>query len=359
MSFPLPMLVITFSVLVGHQPASQSQESCLTRVQVLVFVNSLMLLLTVPFAFGQDPMTVTLQDVIDSNKFAVLSQPIWAWAMALIKISVAAMLMRVEPDRRWQQFLWAMIGLQIVVGTYNTFSVTLQCIPLHGAWDFLNQVTDKKCWSQDAIRINSITVSSFHIVTDVIFALMPINFLRKVQRPLRERIIIGVLMALGVFASIASIMKAVAAARLGKTDDPNAEGITVGTWSAIEEQIAFITACIPCLRSPFQALLQRFGLVSVVNTTTNKPTGASHGYGRMYGNDTDKEDGATGIRMKSVMRDAQSEESILPPGGEHEVVAKGEIWRTTEVHLEEGAPASIHGGDDAWVVEKGRKPGIV
>ncbi|KAK3364881.1 hypothetical protein B0T24DRAFT_712202 [Lasiosphaeria ovina] len=57
---------------------------------------------------------------------------------------------------------------------------------------------------------------------------------------------IGVLMALGIFAAAASIVKAVVAADFGKTDDPNLEGISVGMWSLVEEQVAFIAACIPC-----------------------------------------------------------------------------------------------------------------
>ncbi|KAK4654003.1 hypothetical protein QC762_400290 [Podospora pseudocomata] len=295
---------------------------------VLVLTNSILLILTVPYTFGGDPSTFTLADVIYSNKLAVLSQPIWAWSMAAIKISVAGMLLRLEQRKSVRHFLWVMIALQVIVSIYGTLAAVLQCIPLHAAWDLLGLVADAKCWSKGAIRVNSICIASFNIVTDVIFALMPVTFLRKVQIPLRERIVIGVLMALGIFASAASIVKATMAANFGLTEDPNLEGIQMGTWSLVEEQVAFIAACIPCLRKPFQQVLQHFGLATA-NASTKK-TGAT-GYGRMNGTSgVSNVNGA--IRMKSLNSSrAQSEEDILGPNGQN---GEAEIWRTTEVRVD-------------------------
>jgi hypothetical protein len=308
-----------------------------------MFSNSLLLLLTVPYVFGGDPSTFTLGDVIYSNKLAVLSQPIWAWSMAAIKISIAAMLLRLERDRLWRRILWSAIWAILVVSVYNTLSQVLQCIPLEGAWDLMDVIKDKQCWSKNAIRINSICISSFNIVTDVLFAILPVTFLRKVQIPLRERVVIGILMALGIFAAVASIIKSVIAADFGKTGDPNKEGINMGLWSLVEEHVSFIAACIPCLRSPFQSLLQRFGLVTTRGATTAKPTAGSGGYGRMYDGSNPNSRAAAAaaaaagsrgdIKMGAVMsRETRSEDTIL--GGMDELKPKGgEIWRTTEVRL--------------------------
>ncbi|KAK3368452.1 hypothetical protein B0H63DRAFT_76389 [Podospora didyma] len=308
---------------------------------VFVLANSILLILTTPYVFGGDPSTFTLGDVIYSNKLAVLSQPIWAWSMATIKIAVAGMLLRLEQKRGIRLFLWVMVGLQLVVALYATLASTLQCIPLEAAWDLLGLMTDAKCWSKYAIRTSSICVSSFNIVTDVIFALMPVTFLLKLQIPLRERIVIGILMALGIFASVASIIKANAAANFGLTDDPNLEGISMGTWSLVEEQVAFIAACIPVLRKPFQQVLQHFGLVTVSNTTAKKTAGS--GYGRMVNGNGNVSNVNGAIRMKSMTSSrAQSEEDILGEEREtpqHMVLGPNErgIWRTreTEVRLEE------------------------
>lgn len=123
-----------------------------------------------------------------------------------------------------RRFLWGNIVVQILLGMYNMLAQLLQCIPLRAAWDLLG-VVEARCWSKEAIRINLICVSTVNILTDFIFALIPISFIRKVQRPLRERAIIGVLMALGVFAGVSSIIKVQAGARFGRTDDPTREGM--------------------------------------------------------------------------------------------------------------------------------------
>ncbi|KAF2186392.1 hypothetical protein K469DRAFT_573323 [Zopfia rhizophila CBS 207.26] len=312
-----------------------------TAAFVFVIVDSTLLLLTVPFVFYRDPASITLQDTINSNRYAVIAEPIWAWAMATIKVSIAAMLLRLQQERYWQRFLWAMIIIQVVLGVYNNLTQLLQCIPLHAAWDILG-VVKAKCWSDKAVRINLTCISSINIATDVIFSLLPITFLRKVQRPLRERIIIGILMGLGIFASVASIIKAVYATDFGNTDDPNKEGIAVGMWSCIEEQVGFIACCIPCLKSPFQKFLTYFGLI----TTQNK-SAYGRSYGQMYGdgntggsrmkgsNSRMKSDGLNAaIKMKSMRStDTQSEENILAVSDEQ--AKDGEIWCTTEVHLEE------------------------
>lgn len=214
---------------------------------------------------------------------------------------------------------------------YNLIAQLTQCIPLHKTWDLLGQVPGK-CWGPDAVRANLFAVSVMNFVTDFIIAALPITFLTKVQRPLRERVIIGALMGLGVFAGVSSIVKMVFAARFGKTGDMDLDGIRVGLWSMIEETVGFIAACIPCLRSPFQKCLEFFGIAS-----TRGKSAYGRGYGQMYGesgmNGAMSKQQSSAIRMKSMRSaDAASEENILPSGAEGK---NNEIWCTTEVEVGE------------------------
>ncbi|KAH7121145.1 hypothetical protein B0J11DRAFT_58133 [Dendryphion nanum] len=301
---------------------------------VLIVVDTALLLLTMPYMFGKDPAKVTLQDSMNAQRYALLSQPIWAWAMAGIKISVILMILRLQTAKLWRRFCWGLIGFVLLLTTYNLIAQLTQCIPLHKTWDLLG-VVPGKCWGADAIRANLYAIAVLNFTTDFIIALLPITFLTKVQRPLRERIIIGMLMGLGVFAGVASIIKMVFAAQFGKTGDYDLDGIRVGMWSLIEETVGFTAACIPCLRSPFQKCLEYFGLAS-----TRGKTAYGRGYGQMYGesgmnagrSNLSKQQ-ASAIRMKSMRSaDAASEENILPSGVESK---NGEIWCTTEVEVGE------------------------
>jgi hypothetical protein len=213
--------------------------------------------MTVPYTFGMAPTSFFLPDAQVAFKYAVVSQPLWAWSMATIKISFALMLLRIEQTLSWRRFLWAMIILQIVIGVYNTIGTLLQCVPIYKAWDLTGTVPGS-CWSKEAQSTSTIVIAVLATITDFLFAALPINFLRKIQRPLRERIIVGVLMGLGVFAGISSIIKITFAAQFGRTGDMLDESVTIGMWSVLEELIGFIVICVPSLRSPVQRAVHTF-----------------------------------------------------------------------------------------------------
>jgi hypothetical protein len=312
----------------------------LTRSQAFVMTHSTLYLHSLGWIWKNDPSKLTLADSEDSRFFSVIAQPFWAWAMAFTKTSIALMLLRLEQVPFWRRFLWTMIALQIMLGVYNMITQLVQCIPLELAWDLHENVTHK-CWPQVAYKASSVAVQIFNVITDWTFALLPISFLRKVQRPLREKIIIGVLMALGGFAGLASIVKIHPIVRLGKIGNFEVEYSRIGMWSAIEELVAFSCSCVPCLRAPFQRALEFFGIASSLPSSTY-----GRQYGQMYGGNSRsqsglpnrlkkgaKSDGHNSTMILKSLRttnDGQSEEHILTPAA-----GKNEIWCTTEVRLEE------------------------
>ena len=149
-----------------------------------------------------------------------------------------------------------MIALQAVTTIYTTVMHSTRCIPLKAQWT--PSITHKKCWSTQAFRTSLLVASVINISMDIVFSLVPLTFLRKIQQPLRDKITISILFGLGLVASVASIMKAIAILSFGKTSDPPAEGINIALWSLVEEQVGVIVACLPCLKSLLQRILIRF-----------------------------------------------------------------------------------------------------
>jgi hypothetical protein len=45
------------------------------------------------------------------------------------------------------------------------------------------------------------------ITSDLVFAIMPIYFIWSLHRPVRERVLVTILMALGIVAAVAGVMK--------------------------------------------------------------------------------------------------------------------------------------------------------
>jgi hypothetical protein len=323
--------------------------------------NSGLLLAAVPYVFNHKPNEFFLSDNQAAFKKAAIAQPIWAWSMAFIKVSFALMLLRISPSKSLRRFLWGMIILQIVLAVYNTLATLLQCVPVHKQWDLLGTVPGH-CWSRKTIRINSITVSVINVTTDFMLALLPISFLRRVQRPLRERVIVGALMGLGFFAGVASILKIVSVEGYGRTGDLMNESITIGMWSVIEELVGFIVICIPCLRSAFQHVLRYCGLVS----TRIKNHSLSRGYGRTFESEGDRrpvrsqsqsrlatveEDLGSSFKMKEL-RTEGSEDGTPPRLSTNDMdTDRREIWCTREVVVQHDSASRMSSHermDAAW-----------
>jgi hypothetical protein len=152
------------------------------------------------------------------------------------------------------------------MAVYVTLMQVTHCIPLKALWDLT--VTNSRCWSSNAYRISLTVTAVVSIVTDVILSLLPLTFVLSLNRPLRERIAIVLLMGLGLLVLGPCIVKDVVI----QTYDPSniSSGINIALWSNIEGQLGIIAACIPCLKALFHGFLGRLGLVS--ESTNSRPS---------------------------------------------------------------------------------------
>lgn len=270
--------------------------------------------------------------------------------MATVKISIGLMLLRLESEKLWRRFLWAMIMFQIVLSAYNVLTQLLGCVPLREMWDISGNVPGR-CWPYHVETTSQVTVQAFVIFTDWIFALLPVNFLRKVQRPLRERAVIGLLMGLGVFAGVASIIKIKQILAISHSGDVYADIIVIEMWCSIELLTGFVVSCVPCLRGPFQRALEHYGIVTIRPATT-------YAYGQYPGTQyaTHVTSGKSimmdpPLRMKRISSSGgESVEHIIT--GSETAVKNGEIWCTTEVHMEEEERQKAPG------IVQGKTPGL-
>ncbi|KAF2029517.1 hypothetical protein EK21DRAFT_101128 [Setomelanomma holmii] len=309
-------------------------------VAVFIVVSSASLLAAVPYTFRHDTDAVYLSDVEKCLKYAVVAEPLWAWSMATIKISFALILLRIEQARRWRHFLWAMIVILVFVGLINTITICLR--------------------SQ---TVSTVGVSVVNIITDFIFVLLPIPFLRKIQRPMREHIVVRILMGLSIFAGIASIVRTSVAARFGCTGDVVNESLQIGMWTVIEELIGIIVICVPCLHAPFQHAVQIF--------TRTAERMRRHGESRCYGrtlesNETQPEESCSRSRLTNTLERSNAARfklEWLRPGSElsqEDIVQKPcEIWCTKEGMVDHDRLSRTpsydrqrNGADATWVDQR-------
>ena len=95
--------------------------------------------------------------VVTGLKLNFASQPIYLWAITVVKISIAFFLLRIAPNKFYTKGLWAMI---IFLTTYTTvcfMTIMLQCTNVAILWDPAIKAT---CWRPETLRFLSYLNSS-------------------------------------------------------------------------------------------------------------------------------------------------------------------------------------------------------
>jgi NADH:ubiquinone oxidoreductase subunit K len=193
-----------------------------------------------------------------SVKHGVLAVPIWGFAIGFIKISVACLMLRFQPNRSWRVCLYVLITILAIVTLGSSIFAAFQCLPLAAIWD--PTVVGAKCVGPNPVRGVSNFFGAFCIATDIILSLFPLTFLVKLRRPIIEKGLIYMLMGIGLTASAASITKAVVIQQWVHDVDGTYVGFTISTLAAVEMLIGSIAACLPCLKSTIQRLLASMGI---------------------------------------------------------------------------------------------------
>ncbi|KAJ8118375.1 hypothetical protein OPT61_g632 [Boeremia exigua] len=175
------------------------------------------------------------------------------WLGCFIKLSIGFFLLRLADRTKWRPFL---IGTLIFIGCFtigSTFAIIFQCNPVAAGWDYSLRppAGDAKCY--DAIIFKNVGVfnSSVNIATDLLFALIPIPMVWKLQVNLRTRIGLAVVLSLGLFASAIAIYKTPMQANFFKETDWSGHGSWYYIWQQVEMNVGIIAANLPTLKPLF------------------------------------------------------------------------------------------------------------
>ena len=253
--------------------------------------------------------------MMEGQKGSFLSIPIWGMAMALIKASVGLTLLRIKSNVWYKTFIWTNMGLAGAYGVGNMFFILFSCMPLSAAWgDFANP-DDATCLPPTSIRIASVTGAVVSVSTDVLLSLAPVSFLWNLKRPLRERVVLGFLMGLGLLAGVSSIIKNTMIANFGKPGlDAAAMNISISTWTSLEMLLGVIAACIPFCKPAIESCFSKIG-ISISNTKAT--SNATPGYAAYQ-----RADGCDAFRPKqaasgtNTQNQCNSEEDLVKDGVE-------------------------------------------
>ncbi|KAH7396244.1 hypothetical protein BKA66DRAFT_509308 [Pyrenochaeta sp. MPI-SDFR-AT-0127] len=227
---------------------------------ILVMAKYFLVCVACAYGFGRRAKFVPLENRSKSLRLIFICQVLWFWSITLVKLSVALLLVRLKPTRCWRIFLFSIMGVLILNAIMATCFQFLQCRPFSLYWDpSVFRKGGIECVPRSAITGNIIAGSAVHVSTDLIFSFMPITFIRKLTRPRREKIFLGILMGLGLFAALFAILRTVGLQNYYTSKDVYRTSVMPTLWSMLEQEVALIAATIPTLKSFMERALVKMG----------------------------------------------------------------------------------------------------
>ncbi|KAF2785479.1 hypothetical protein K505DRAFT_206559, partial [Melanomma pulvis-pyrius CBS 109.77] len=225
--------------------------------ETLSLTNFLIACSAVAHGWGHKYATFSPTNLVMVMKLQFAVQTTWIITLCLVRVSVALSLLRFGQDLLWRGTLYALIAFQILISSSYIVIQFGQCRPVSSNWE---QVADVTCWDITPIVDYGWAIAGVYVLMDLALALMPIRLIRTLTRPTSEKILISFLMALGLLATAIMCAKMTTFNDFGK-GDPMQATIKPSMYAKIEEQIGIIAACLPCLKSPAEQLLKRFGIL--------------------------------------------------------------------------------------------------
>ncbi|PHH69906.1 hypothetical protein CDD80_6376 [Ophiocordyceps camponoti-rufipedis] len=196
---------------------------------------------------GKHNAALSIPDLVAALMWQSNAAAIYILNMMFVKLSIGFFLLRLS--NLWAIYKWILwISLGIVVG----WSVGLffwdifQCIPVQKQWDF--RIETGHCASPEAIVDSVIALTVLTVSSDWLYALLPIPMVWNVKMTRQAKVTVVIILGLGIFASIATLVRLRYLDGLKQINDLSYTGSDTLIWSIIEPGVAIFAASMATIR---------------------------------------------------------------------------------------------------------------
>ncbi|KAJ5725483.1 uncharacterized protein N7483_006840 [Penicillium malachiteum] len=276
----------------------------------------------------------TDKSLLINYSFAVwLSSMFYLACLGFVKTSVLWFYTRLG-DRYLTRMSYVMMAVIICQAGSFVLVAAFQCTPVSKAW---TGTGNGKCVN---INIFYLCNAALNIFTDLLTYTLPIRVVLKLQMPQKQKAILGVILCLGLFTCVSSIIRITYIPAMLTSADYTYAISGAMYWSIIETNIGILAASIPSFKAIASRFLPRF----IGEYSSGRKYGPWSGtvdarkYGSGFTRVTDPnnvtmgtingEDIAMGTQIAAGDRDNSSEDRIIVPDGK--IFAQTEIETTVE-----------------------------
>ncbi|KAF2183865.1 hypothetical protein K469DRAFT_581164 [Zopfia rhizophila CBS 207.26] len=222
-------------------------------------------ILQVHWGNGTHVMFLSLPQAIYILKYLYFSILCYCMSLALTKISILLQYRRIFSVKEMRLPIYIVMGICVAYGIVTVVTGIFACIPVDAFWDVRKKPT-ARCVDEHALWYAN---GGMTIGTDMLVAALPIKAIWDLQMPRKQKIALLVILTLGWFVCIVSMLRLNALAVLARhMEDTTWYGAETAYWSSIEVNLAIVCASTPALKPLIVRIIPRFA----ARTYASKPS---------------------------------------------------------------------------------------
>ncbi|KAK8060617.1 hypothetical protein PG996_010547 [Apiospora saccharicola] len=209
--------------------------------------NKLLLASVLNFGLGIHMWNVPLSELFPHFMLKnVIAAILFCLATGLAKGSILLFYLRIFPSKPMRLAIWGVfaftIGYSVASALVNVFS----CNPIQGSWR-LEESATAVCINRPAFYFAQ---ASFGIATDIATVILPLPMLRSLHLPLKQKVGVSVVLTMGAFVCVVSIIRLQSLYTLLTDSDLTINTVNALMWVILELTLSIIGGSIPALK-PF------------------------------------------------------------------------------------------------------------
>ncbi|KAM0260738.1 hypothetical protein ACHAQJ_002654 [Trichoderma viride] len=193
--------------------------------------------------------------------------------MMFIKMSIGIFLLRVSARRVYNWIICISLVMIVIWSLVIFFYDIFQCSPVQKQWDF--RIQGGKCASTSDLVAAAYAISVMTIASDWLYALLPIPMLWSVKMTSQAKATVILILGLGIFASIATLIRIKYLNDMRNLEDLLFSGTDVMLWTIIEPGVAIIASSLATIR-PLLRAMRIHGFMSTRGTHSAPSAHARH-----------------------------------------------------------------------------------
>ncbi|ORY71811.1 uncharacterized protein BCR38DRAFT_454241 [Pseudomassariella vexata] len=224
------------------------------------------------YGLGRHNRSLEQHDEITALKYQALATATYVLNMMLIKFSIGIFLLRLATQKRYRYTIYASIVIIAIWSLVLFFWNIFQCHPVEAQWDYriLNEDPKSSCVSAEEIINAAYALSVMTILSDWLYALLPIPMVWQVKMTKQAKATVMVILGLGIFASVATLIRLKFLSDLIDIDDILFAGTDAMVWTLVEPGVAIVASSLVTIRP----LLRAWRIQGFQSTENSKHTEA-------------------------------------------------------------------------------------